>query len=223
MHMEPPGIQVVSIAGFLDSADDEGLVVLRARFSEAGFGVMRYEWPGIWSRSREGQDAYRFSAALQEVATLAASAPTVLIGHSLGARVALHVAARVASVRAVIALCPSVASAPFAEEAEAWQRDGRIRSSRVDPVDRTARSFTVPVAFLEDVLAAGVPPIPDVPTLCVVGERDTRTTMEMVSQWRRGNDRVSIVSAACAHRFWEDGLATEIADISVGFVLALES
>jgi hypothetical protein len=38
-----------------------------------------------------------------------------------------------------------------------------------------------------------------------------------------GDDRVSIVSAACAHRFWEDGLAMLIADISVGFVLALES
>jgi pimeloyl-ACP methyl ester carboxylesterase len=116
----------------------------------------------------------RIGRMIEHVVALVKGEPAVIVGSSLGALVALHVAARETSVKALVLVAPALSPDARwkawigAEGIEKWRREGKRPFYNF--VTRNERP--IDFGFFEDVLEHARPPALRVPASVIHGKRD---------------------------------------------------
>jgi pimeloyl-ACP methyl ester carboxylesterase len=116
----------------------------------------------------------RIGRMVDHVVDLVKGEPAVIVGSSLGALVALHAAAREASVKALVLVAPALSPDARwkawigADGIEKWRREGKRNfynfvTSNERPID---------FGFFEDVIRFAKPPALRVPASVIHGKRD---------------------------------------------------
>lgn len=129
----------------------------------------------------------RIAEQVRHVTTLLAGGePTVLIGSSLGALVALHAQARSDEVKAVVLLAPALeADVRWAglvggeQGIAAWRAGGKRRFHHF----AYGRECELDVGFLDDLIAHALPPALRVPAEVVQGLRDATVPPEVARRF----------------------------------------
>lgn len=162
MPRKPNGMLAVLLPGFLDTKDYQHLVLLGNVLAKQGYSVIRFDPAGTWHSSGSEKN-YSTTHYLRDVRSVVAwakkrklcSQGVVVIGHSMGGRIALLSAAKIPRVLAVVAIMtPRVISSPLAphgkEIRERWLKNGARLSRRDIAGTKTFRFFDVPARFLLD-------------------------------------------------------------------------
>jgi pimeloyl-ACP methyl ester carboxylesterase len=194
-------LRVVCLPGFGDPAVGERWVGELSRLA-AGLAVVEaIDWPGLWTRCDE---PVSFTALAEQVAE-DADESTVLVGHSLGGRVALQVASAIPVAGVVAACSPTKMTVNEGPAAQEWVRTGSRLLERTAP-NGVEVSYRLPVSFLHELndwLDFRV--IPEVPTLMLFGDRDRCAAP---GDWdtvpRLGAEPQVKVLQSCSHRFMDD-------------------
>jgi pimeloyl-ACP methyl ester carboxylesterase len=214
-------LEVVCLPGFAEPLVGERWVADLAEACGPAVTVTAVDWPGLWSRWDEPVSFDR----LVDAARAAAESGAVLVGHSLGGRVALQVAATAAAA-GVVALCsPAVLGIDRGPSAQRWRSTGLRPTERVAPNGMRV-SFDLPVPFLDELeVTLEEPSVPACPTLLVAGELDD---MAPSSGWvpvpRLGAEPEVVSVAGCGHRFMADEVHRAAAVAAVaGFIARLHA
>lgn len=140
------------LPGYLESADYRHLVVIDEELSRMGYEVKRVDPCLLWTTGDVA--GYTLTSYIKQIKEIVDSCEKdeygeiVLIGHSLGAAVAIIVGADDIRVTKVVCLSPAVV---LDKSREKWGETG-IRCSRKDlPNDPSAfREFCIPLSHLDD-------------------------------------------------------------------------
>jgi putative redox protein len=126
----------------------------------AGIGVLRFDFTGLGGSDGDFASSH-FSANIEDIVAAADylrteyTAPTLLIGHSLGGTAVLAAAARVAEAKAVVAIAapssPDHILTQFGASLEAIERDGEA------DVNLGGRTFRLDRSFLHDLSSHPMP------------------------------------------------------------------
>jgi putative redox protein len=124
------------------------------RLAEQGLAVLRFDFTGLGDSEGDFANT-NFSSNLDDLVTAAGhlrqtkTAPTILIGHSLGGAAVLAAAHRIAEARAVVTIGapfdPSHVVGLFKNQLEAIRRDGEAE------VTLAGRPFRIGRSFLDDI------------------------------------------------------------------------
>lgn len=124
------------------------------RLAEQGLAVLRFDFTGLGDSEGDFANT-NFSSNLDDLVTAAdhlrqtRTAPTILIGHSLGGAAVLAAAHRIAETRAVVTIGapfdPSHVVGLFKNQLEAIRRDGEAQ------VMLAGRPFRINRSFLDDI------------------------------------------------------------------------
>ena len=138
---------------FTCSKDSKAAAYIARALSEAGFGVLRFDFTGLGGSGGDFANTH-FSSNVDDLLAAADwlreqhGAPALLIGHSLGGAAVLAAAQRVADCQAVVTL-----GAPF-DPAHVTQQLGEdlqvIEAEGEASVSLAGRQFKIRRAFLED-------------------------------------------------------------------------
>lgn len=184
---KPNGVLAVLLPGYIDTKDYQHLVLLGDDLVKKGYLVIRFDPAGMWHSSGSEKD-YTMTQYFRDVRSVIAWAKKrkmfpngiVLIGHSLGGRIALLSSVNISQVKAVVALMPpkeftSSSTTRGKEIRKRWLTSGVRHSRRDVPGKKTSRYFAVPVHILRDAERydndAHFKKI-SVPTLFLAGEKD---------------------------------------------------
>jgi putative redox protein len=156
-RLDTPNVQAKAWAVFAHcftcSKDTKAAAYIAGALSEAGYGVMRFDFTGLGGSDGEFANT-NFSSNVDDLVAAAnwlrahRGAPALLVGHSLGGAAVLSAAHRIADCRAVATLC-----APFEPTHVAHQFEDSlqlIESAGQASVKLAGRSFTIRREFLED-------------------------------------------------------------------------
>ncbi len=159
---KPNGILAVLLPGFLDTKDYQHLVLLGDALAKAGYTAVRFDPVGTW-KSSGSEKYYSMTQYLRDVRSVLAWAKkrklcpqdVVLIGHSMGGRIALLSAAKIPHVLAVVAIMTQITfSSPQTPRGKAirekWIKSGFRASTRDIPGTRRFHTFRTPLRFLRD-------------------------------------------------------------------------
>jgi len=145
---------------FTCTRKSKAAVTIARALNQAGFAVLTFDFTGLGQSEGEFADS-NFSTNVGDLIAAANfldaeySAPSILIGHSLGGTAVLAAAARIPSCRAVATIgAPARAEHVthlLGEQLEAIERDG------IASVSIGERPFTVKRQFLDDVADQAVP------------------------------------------------------------------
>ncbi|OAD41833.1 osmotically inducible protein C [Hydrogenophaga crassostreae] len=144
---------------FTCSKDSKAAAFIARALSEAGFGVLRFDFTGLGGSGGDFANTH-FSSNVDDLLAAAAwlrthhGAPSLLIGHSLGGAAVLAAARRVDDCRAVVTV-----GAPFEPGHVTHQLDGEslqvIEKEGEASVSLAGRQFTIRREFVQDL--AGQP------------------------------------------------------------------
>jgi putative redox protein len=144
---------------FTCSKNLQAAVHLTRELSNAGFGVLRFDFTGLGESEGDFADT-DFSSNVEDVVAAARhmetelGAPALLVGHSLGGAAVLHAAGSLPSVRAVATLgAPSDPAHVLTHVAEARQT---IEERGEATVVLAGRPFTIRRSFLENLEEASM-------------------------------------------------------------------
>ena len=176
-RIEFAGSQDASLAGRLDlpagpprgfalfahcftcSKDLHAATCIAAQLTQAGFGVLRFDFTGLGASEGEFSNT-NFSSNVDDLVAAAAwlrehhVAPQLLIGHSLGGAAALAAASRIPEVSALATIgAPAAASHVTGVLTDAVDEIARAGEATVELAGRT---FTVRQQFLDDVCSQKV-------------------------------------------------------------------
>ncbi len=140
------------LPGYLESPDYEHLVVIDKKLTEMGYTVLRVDACQLWSTNNI--EGYTLTNYIKQVEQIIGSysgtdlEEVVLIGHSLGASVAMLVGVSESSVSRVVCLSPAVV---LNKSREKWNTEG-IRLSKKDLPGRPTefREFAIPIFHMDD-------------------------------------------------------------------------
>jgi len=150
----PPGHYAIFAHCFTCGKNALAATYISRQLTQYGFGVLRFDFTGLGNSEGEFSDT-SFTTNISDLESAAEylsdnySAPTLLIGHSLGGTAVLHAAERLDSVEAVCTV-----GAPF--EAEhilrlfGESRDD-IERNKVSEVKIGGRPFNIGFEFIKDV------------------------------------------------------------------------
>lgn len=201
MTSAPPPVvaspkQVVCLPGFGDPI--VGQRWPRELGTALGVECRIVEWPGLWTRCAEPAS---FSSFVSEVESLVEPG-AVLVGHSLGGRVALEVARNNQTAVTAVALCsPAVLGISTPDAVRQWREAGCRPTQRVAS-NGVPVTFDLPVSYLDELEAWDPGPrLPDAAHLLVFGGADPKASHD---GWDT-NERTSMVEIpGCEHRFMDD-------------------
>ncbi len=146
---------------FTCSKDIPAAKRISQRLAAMGIAVLRFDFTGLGHSEGEfantdfTSNVGDLKAAAQRLASLG-TAPTLLIGHSLGGAAVLKAAAEIDGIKAVVTLGAPFDPAHVLTNFNASLQD--IRTNGQARVSLAGRSFTVTRAFLEDVDKARLDP-----------------------------------------------------------------
>lgn len=155
------GVLAVLLPGFLDTKDYQHLVLLGNALAKAGYVVIRFDPVGTWHSSGAEKD-YSMTQYLRDVRSVIIWAKKrwtvtgiILLGHSMGGRIALLSAAKIPGVLVVVAIMTQMtfsSSQTLRGKAirEKWRASGFRNSVRDIPGTRKFRTFHTPIRFLRD-------------------------------------------------------------------------
>lgn len=181
------------LPGFLDSKDYSHLVRLADDLTKMGFVAVRLDPTGVWES--EGDIVYyTISQYLRDVQAVmdfmkdkGSFEDIVVVGHSLGGRVAILFGAVESTVSAVVNIMGSasfVLPENFEDTVVKWSREGVKVSVRDLPDNKNKkREFKVPYSFVEDALdydVMGVVGELRKPLLLIAGEKDDLCPPELM-------------------------------------------
>ncbi|MBV6632487.1 MAG: OsmC family protein [Alphaproteobacteria bacterium] len=139
---------------FTCSKDSHAAARVSRALAEQGVAVLRFDFTGLGSSSGDFSNT-NFSSNVEDLLAAAAaledqlSAPTLLIGHSLGGAAVLMAAGKLPSLKGVVTMgAPSDVDHVkynFKADLDTIERDG------VAEVDLVGRKFTIRKQFLEDI------------------------------------------------------------------------
>ncbi len=131
------------------------------RLSSMGIAVLRFDFTGLGHSEGEFSNT-DFTSNVQDLVLAAHylsdhnSAPSLLIGHSLGGAAVLRAAGEIPSVKAVVTIgapaCPSHVVHNFASSLDDIKRDGQAK------VSLAGRGFTITQDFVDDISSASLLP-----------------------------------------------------------------
>jgi len=131
------------------------------RLASMGIAVLRFDFTGLGHSEGEFANTH-FTSNVQDLVLAAQyltehkSAPSLLIGHSLGGAAVLLAAGDIPSIKAVVTLgapsCPSHVVHNFSSSLEQIKRDGQAE------VSLAGRGFTITQDFVEDISQASLLP-----------------------------------------------------------------
>ena len=182
-----------------------------------GIEVLAVDWPGLWTRCDE---SVSFAKLVAE-ATALAGPDTVLVGHSLGGRIALQLACERVPLAGVAALCsPSQLSLNTGAAEASWREAGGRLTHRV-AANGMQCSYVLPVRFLDE-LNEWLRPAecPDIPALLMFGGSDPKASALQWGPLLEG--RLSVTVPGSQHNFMDN--PTHRADVVgkvTGFVGSL--
>ncbi len=153
----PPGAMPVEFAVFAHcftcGKNSRASTDISRQLTQAGFGVLRFDFTGLGQSEGDFEDT-DFTSNVSDLKAAADflkakySAPSLLVGHSLGGTAVLHVAHEIESVRAVATIgSPMEAShilSILAEDREEIEKQGKAK------VNIGGRPFWVGADFIKD-------------------------------------------------------------------------
>lgn len=152
----PPRAYVLFAHCFTCSKDLRAARTISAALCERGFAVMRFDFTGLGESEGDFADT-NFSSNTHDLVAAAEfmeetySAPTVLVGHSLGGAAVLQAAHDIPSVRAVATIGapadPEHVTHLISEDIDTIKRTGKAS------VTLAGRPFTIKKQFLDDLQA----------------------------------------------------------------------
>lgn len=178
---------VLLLPGYLDSPDYLHMKTFEKRLNELGYVTERLDPCNLW----ETGDVQRYSITnylnqiKERVAFYKTQNPTeiVLIGHSLGAFVAIVAGSRIDEITKIVSLCPPPDRNGSAEE---WKGNKFRFSKRELPNDpQKFRNFNVPYSFAEDGLQySAVNDVKNIhePLMLLIGKSDTVVPPELTEK-----------------------------------------
>ena len=191
--------RVVCLPGFGDPIVGARWVGDLAAQLGCDYEVVALDWPGCWTRCGEQISFLR----LVEEAKKLSGPDTVLVGHSLGGRVAVQLANQGVALAGVVALCaPPILGVNAAHAAAIWRSTGSRVTNRRAANGRRC-SLHLPVVFLDELDAWLAPSaLPDlVPTLLVFGDVDSKASRP---SWGPSVGNVATLTVpGCGHRFMD--------------------
>lgn len=149
----------ILLPGFLDSNRYLKMKVFAKGLNKLGYATLQLDPCGLWYG--EGTDkTYTVTGyladierALEAMLTEVSSPKDVLLlGHSMGAFLAIIAASKLNEVTSVCSLCPPDSLKRLSEKGD-WKKTGLKTSTRQLPEDSTQiRTFILPYSFAEDML-----------------------------------------------------------------------
>lgn len=164
-RLDMPGGQLRATAIFAHcftcSKDIPAARRISQRLASMGIAVLRFDFTGLGHSEGEFSNT-DFTSNVQDLVLAAQylsthnSAPSLLIGHSLGGAAVLQAAGGIPSIKAVVTIgapsCPSHVVHNFASSLEEIKRAGQAR------VSLAGRGFTITQDFVEDISKASLLP-----------------------------------------------------------------
>ena len=175
------------------------------------FGI---EWPGIWTSSATPEDPVE---EFIRQAIEASSSDDVLVGHSMGARAAIEIAAAVRP-RGLILLAPAVGPNPnflASDKLNEWLSRGVRPTFRPDPHTGERRMLDVSSHYATGWLHRAQPDCSElggIPTLTVLmsDDHDANAAAEVVLA-----PHSVIINVEGPHRWWESREATSSVGVAI--------
>ncbi len=140
--------------GFTLSKDLSALRNITNAMNVEGIAVMRFDFTGLGESEGEFSEM-NFSSNIEDIEAASQfleqnySAPSIVIGHSLGGAAAIFAASRLSNIKAVATIgspsCPEHVQHLFTERLDQIERQGYAKV-RIGP-----RTFTIKKQFLEDI------------------------------------------------------------------------
>jgi esterase/lipase len=186
-HINPTSHRFDSIAvllpGYLDSGDYLHMVMIEEALTKLGYSVKRLDPCGLW-RKKKSLGNYTVTNYLSEVRMaidklknkIKNPRDILVVGHSLGALVAIVAGSKFKDIKTIISLCPPVDLKRLGIKGD-WKEKGERTSQRDLPENFSKqRSFSVPYTFIEDGLQysalASVQSIKQ-PLMIFIADKDT--------------------------------------------------
>lgn len=188
---------LVLCPGYLDSKDYHGLSQLAELMCKKhDYTVINFDPTGTWLSCATLRD-YNLTQCLRDMHAVieyckmerdVRCTQVMVGGHSFGATVAIHYAARYGGVQGVLAIMPLV-HPRFLEEQDTWCSQG-IKTSKRDMPNNPSIfvQFVVPYTFMLDYLQYDLEletHIVQAPVVVIGGEHDTTCTIPHIAEYCR--------------------------------------
>jgi pimeloyl-ACP methyl ester carboxylesterase len=170
-------------------------------FDPAG-AVTGVSWPGLWDTPSCDHPYQHTVAAGRDLV----GPDGVVVGHSLGTRVALDVSP---SARAAVLLAPALSDWSFVspDACAVWRQRSHRPTHRPDPVSGVNVVVDIPFTFAQDLLDLPPPlPPPASPTLVITVSQDDDRLAQLTRQWAETaspSSPLTVETVDGPHRWWE--------------------
>lgn len=170
------------LPGYLNCPDWLDLVTIDKHLVQLGYTILRVDACNLWKTGdTKNYSVTNYLAQIKDIIDLykQKTEEIILVGHSLGASVAIIAGSKFSEVTKVISLCPEV---DFNKSVEKWTDTGIRHSKRALPNDPSRyREFDIPKSFVEDKIKYSMPEALEKlnkPLMVLVGMQDNKNIPE---------------------------------------------
>ncbi len=196
------------IPGWLDSKGFPHMIAHSKFMADHNFYAVSFDPPGTWD-SPGGIELYsvtNYLKAINEVIEFYGNRPTVIVGQSMGGRMALLSAAQNMNVIATASLMSTAVMNVSDLEKRQWKEDGYVTLTRDNPLLASTKDFTLEYSYFEDASTYSVYDVTEtltIPKLMIAGTRDELASVHSVKNlYGHCPDPKEFVEVDCVHDYW---------------------
>lgn len=196
------------IPGWLDSKKFPHMIAHSQFMADHDFHAVSFDPPGTWDSPGDIElySVTNYLKAITEVIEFYGNLHTVIVGQSMGGRMALLAAAQNANVIATASLMSTARMNVSDLEKRLWKEDGHITLTRDNPLLLSTRDFTLDYSYFEDASTYSVYDVTEaltIPKLMIAGMRDELASVHSVKNlYGHCPDPKEYIEVDCIHDYW---------------------
>ena len=187
-------MRILALPGFADST----LYWAPSLADDLSLAYDAVEWPGIWNfPSKESLNPV---ASMLETAIRQSGGETIVVGHSIGAKLACHVASA-SPAKALILLTPVLGTPSLLSPGKVleWKRTDSRQTLRPNPQTGVVEELEVPYSIAEGLLQLPPQPMIASPILAILAQNEEERNDETVSLLGSTAKRITL---PINHNWW---------------------